>query len=133
MEIPIILTLVFTFLSPFITAFLNRVQWSTETKTLMAMAVSLVIAVLYLIMTGGIADWSQLAVVGPMVFTLQQVVYKFFVKGPANELEIATTSTKSLMALGDHHPDKPAELIAPAAEPAADIFEPIYSGTPAKG
>lgn len=132
MELPIVLVVLFTFLSPFITAYFNRVQWSPQTKTLVAMAVSLVIAVLYVIMTGGLTDLSQIAVVAPVIFTIQQAIYRFFVNGPAKELELKTTSTASLEALGDHHPLNPNTIAEPTA-PDADITVPIYSDTPAKG
>jgi hypothetical protein len=90
MEIPFILTIVFTFLSPFVNAYITRVTWSSETKNLVAIAVSALIAVGYLLMTGGIADWSQLGVVIPAVYGLQQAIYQFILKVPATKFEAAT-------------------------------------------
>lgn len=90
MEIPFIITIVITFFSPFVNAYINKVTWSPETKNLVAIAVSALIAVGYLLMTGGIADWSQLGVVIPAVYGLQQVVYNFILKVPATQFEAAT-------------------------------------------
>lgn len=128
--IPVVLTILFTFLSPFVTAYFNRVQWSAETKTLTAIVVSAVIAVLYLLMTGGIGDWSQLAVVVPAIFGLQQAIFRYFVTGPVKELEIATTSKDSIAAFVAENPESPLAPLAPAPVPDAT---PIYTDTPAKG
>lgn len=84
------LTLVLTFISPFISAYVQKVTWSPKTKTLLAMVLSLAIAVAYLLMTGGIADWSQLAVAIPAVFGIQQAVYAFFLKNIATKFEALT-------------------------------------------
>lgn len=137
MELPIILTIVFTLLSPFVTAFFNRVQWSSETKNLVAIAVSVAIAIIYVLMTGGIADWSQLAVVAPVIYSLQQVIYQFFVKGVAKKIELETTSPESLAGLAAHHPLQTTTVTTvtttPDPTPEPNIFEPIHSDTPAKG
>lgn len=124
--IPVVLTIILTFFSPFVTAYFNRVQWSSEAKNLIAILVSAAIAVIYLILTGGIADWTELGVVIPIVYTLQQTVYQFILKKPAKELEAATTSEASLEKLGEHNPasKKTSEVTA---------VVPIYSDTPSKG
>ena len=87
--IPVVLTIVITFLSPFAVAILNRVRWSSETKNLIGISVSAVIAVVYFIMTGGV-DWGNLAIAIPAVYGLQQAVYNFILKTLANRIEAAT-------------------------------------------
>lgn len=144
MELALPLTFVLTFLSPFLSAYVQNVDWSPKTKTLLAMALSLVIAVLYLLMTGGIADWSQLAVVVPAVFGVQQAVYQFFLKNIATKFEAITqlgslvvtpsaepnkvdiTSDATIKETGDNITvDSPVEIVTPPAE--------ITTETPAKG
>ncbi|QFG12183.1 membrane protein [Arthrobacter phage Racecar] len=90
-ELPLAVTALLTVLSPYITAFFNRVNWSSETKNLVSLSVSIVISVLYLLMTGGIADWSQLGIVIPAVYGLSQLVYQFLLKVSASKFEAATT------------------------------------------
>jgi hypothetical protein len=88
--LPVAITAILAIFSPFINAYINKVTWSAKTKTVVAMAVSLVIAVAYLGFSGMIGDWSQLAVVAPMVYSLQQLVYNFFVKNIATKFEAVT-------------------------------------------
>jgi hypothetical protein len=92
MELPIVLTILLTVLSPYAAAVVNRVQWSSETKNLVALTLSIIIAVLYLLLTGGIADWSQLGIVIPAIYGLQQAAYNFILKNSATKLEAATTA-----------------------------------------
>lgn len=144
MELAIPLTLVLTFFSPFLSAYIQKVDWSPKTKTLLAMALSLVIAVLYLFMTGGIADWTQLAVVIPAVYGVQQGVYAFFLKNIATKFEAMTefgslivtpgyaadkvniTSDATIKETGDNITvDSPVEIVTPPAE--------LTTETPAKG
>ena len=91
MVLPTVLAIIITFFSPYVNAYLQRVTWSSQTKNLLALTVSAVIAILYLIVTGGIADWSQLGVVVPAVYGLQQAAYNFILKNSASRFEAATT------------------------------------------
>lgn len=144
MELALPLTLVLTFLSPFISAYIQNVDWSPKTKTLLAMALSLLIAVLYLVMTGGIGDWSQIGLVIPAVFGVQQAIFQFFLKNIATKFEAITefgslvvspskevdkvniTSDATIKETGDHITvDSPVEIVTPPTEITAD--------TPAKG
>jgi hypothetical protein len=105
MELALPLTLVLTFLSPFLSAYIQKVDWSPKTKTLLAMALSLLIAILYLFMTNGIADWSQLAVAIPAVYGVQQGIYNFFLKNIATKFE-AITEFGSLIVTPNADPEK---------------------------
>lgn len=144
MELALPLTLVLTFLSPFLSAYVQNVDWSPKTKTLLAMVLSLLIAVLYLFMTNGIADWSQLGVAIPAVYGLQQAVYNFFLKNIATKFEAITqlgslvitpsqetgkvdiTSDATIKETGDNITvDAPVEIVTPPAE--------LTTETPAKG
>lgn len=144
MELALPLTLVLTFISPFLSAYIQKVDWSPKTKTLLALALSLVIAVIYLVMTGTIADWSQLAVVIPAVYGVQQLVFQFFLKNIATKFEAITefgslvvspgkatdtvdiTSDATIKETGDHITiDTPVQIVTPPAE--------ITTETPAKG
>lgn len=101
--VPFVITVLITFFSPFANAFIQRVNWSPETKHLVALGVSALIAIGYLLMTGGIGDWSQLGVVIPAVYGLQQAVFAFILKVPATKFEAATT--------------KGAVIVSPATDP----------------
>jgi hypothetical protein len=144
MELALPLTLVLTFLSPFLSAYVQNVDWSPKTKTLLAMALSLLIAVLYLFMTNGIADWSQLGIAIPAVYGLQQAVYNFFLKNIATKFEAITqlgslvitpsqeagkvdiTSDATIEKTGDNITvDSPVEIVTPPEE--------LKTETPAKG
>ncbi len=144
MELALPLTLVLTFLSPFLSAYIQKVDWSPKTKTLLALAMSLLIAVAYLAMTGTIADWSQLAVVIPAVYGLQQLVFQFFLKNIATKFEAITefgslvitpgtetgtvdiTSDATIKETGDNiSVETPVQIVTPPAE--------ITTETPAKG
>jgi membrane-associated HD superfamily phosphohydrolase len=143
-ELALPLTLVLTFLSPFISAYIQNVNWSPKTKTLLAMALSLLIAVLYLIMTGGIGDWSQIGLVIPAVFGVQQAIFQFFLRNIATKFEAITqfgslvitpgtetgtvdiTSDATIKETGDNiSVDTPVQIVTPPAE--------ITTETPAKG
>ncbi len=144
MELALPLTLVLTFLSPFLSAYIQKVDWSPKTKTLLAMVLSLLIAVLYLIMTGGITDWSQIGLVIPAVFGVQQAIFQFFLKNIAAKFEAITqfgslvispgtetgtvdiTSDATIKETGDNiSVDTPVQIVTPPAE--------ITAETPAKG
>jgi len=144
MELALPLTLVLTFFSPFLSAYIQKVDWSPKTKTLLAMVLSLVIAVLYLFMTNGIADWSQLGIAIPAVYGLQQAVYNFFLKNIATKFEAITefgslivtpsatpdkvniTSDATIKETGDNITvDSPVQIVTPPAE--------LKTETPAKG
>lgn len=144
MELALPLTLVLTFFSPFISAYIQNVDWSPRTKTLLAMVLSLLIAVLYLLMTNGISDWSQIGIAIPAVYGLQQAVYNFFLKNIATKFE-AITEFGSLVISPSQEVDKvnitsdatiketgasisvdtPVQIVTPPAE--------ITTDTPAKG
>lgn len=144
MELALPLTLVLTFFSPFLSAYIQKVDWSPKTKTLLAMALSLIIAVLYLSMTNGIADWTQLAVVVPAIFGVQQAVFQFLLRNIATKFEAMTefgslivtagyeadkvniTSDATIKETGDNITvDSPVEIVTPPVE--------LKTETPVKG
>ena len=144
MELAIPLTLVLTFISPFLSAYVQNVNWSPKTKTLLAMILSLLIAILYLVMTGGIGDWTQIGLVIPAVFGVQQAIFQFFLKNVATKFEAMTnfgslvvtpsaevgkvdiTSDATIKETGDKiSVDAPVQI--------SDPPEVLINETPAKG
>lgn len=87
----IILALV-TVLSPLLTAVATRANWSSKTKNAVAAGVSIVIAVVYLVLTGGITDWSNVVLVIPAVYGVQQLVYTQFLKAQAKQIEVTVNA-----------------------------------------
>lgn len=104
MEVPLIITILITMASPYVNAYINKVTWSPEKKNLVALAVSTVIAIGYLLLTGGIADWTQLGVVIPAVYGLQQATYQFILKVPATKFEAATRTDSVILTPTDEGP-----------------------------
>lgn len=89
-DLPIWFIAIAVFLIPFINAGVQKVNWSPRTKTLIALAVSLIVAVLLLWASGGLAV-ANLAVVVPTVFAYQHLIYQFLVKNIATKFEAITT------------------------------------------
>lgn len=104
MEVPIIITVLITMLSPFVNAYINKVTWSATTKNLVALATSFVIAIGYIYFTGGFLGWDQLAVTLTSVYGLGQAVYQFLLKVPASKFEAATRSGSVILTPTDDGP-----------------------------
>lgn len=104
MEVPIIITMLVTMASPFVTAYINKVTWSAQTKNLVALAVSLVIAVAYLYFTGGILGWEQLGVTLTSIYGLQTATYQFILKVPASKFEASTRTDSVILTPNDDGP-----------------------------
>lgn len=90
MELPLILIL--GLVAPFLIALLNRVGWSSKTKQLMAFGVAILLAVIWILMTGGIAGFGFESIVAavPAIYALSQLVYEFLFKNVISKLEAAT-------------------------------------------
>lgn len=148
MELPIVITILITMASPYVNAYINKVTWSPEKKNLVALAVSTVIAIGYLFLTGGIADWTQLGVVIPAVYGLQQATYQFILKVPASKVEAATrqdsviltptdqgpvavTTTESIKAGSDITIEPPVEITPNSI--IEDTLNEIITENPVKG
>lgn len=103
------LLLILGLASPFLIALINKVGWSSTTKQLVAFGVSIVLAVLWLVLTGGIAGFGveQLLAAVPVVYALSQAMYEFFVKNITSKLEAAT--------------DKSAVVVIPAIDNADNL------------
>jgi hypothetical protein len=118
MEIPIVITMLITMASPYLNSFINRVNWSPETKNLVALGTSLLISVAYIYFTGGFVGWAQLGTTLASVYTLQQLTYQFLIKTSATKFEAATT--------------KGAVIVSPAEDPGTvniTTDESIKAGT----
>lgn len=90
MELPLILILGLA--APFVVALLNRVRWSSKTKQLVTFGVSILLALVWLLMTGGVAGFGVESLVAavPAIYALSQIVYEFFLKNVISKLEVAT-------------------------------------------
>lgn len=92
-------------LAPFLIALVSKVKWSSTTKQLVSWGFAIVLAVVWLILTGGLAVFSVesfLAAV-PIIYALSQAVYAFFLKNVLSKIEAAT--------------DKDAVIVIPAEDP----------------
>lgn len=90
----VILALI-TIISPLFVAVATRYSWSSKTKNAVAAIVALVIALGYLVMTGGITDWTNVVTIIPAVYGLQQLVYTQFLKEASAHVQITVNAGKS--------------------------------------
>lgn len=82
-----VVTAIIVIASPLLTSLFTHSAMSSRTKNSIAMIVSLVIAVVYEVLTGGIKDWTNLAYAFPIVYGLQQAVYNTILKDLATQVE----------------------------------------------
>lgn len=98
MEYIIAATAIFTLISPFINAYINKVNWSPKTKSLVAWLTAIIIGTVYVLLTGGIANIYQLFIAAPAIYGYSQAVYQFFVKNIATKFEAITSSDSVVVA-----------------------------------
>jgi len=118
--------------SPFINAAIQRVNWSPKTKTLVALAVSAIIAVVYLLTTGQIADWGQLATVVPVVYGYQQLIFQFFLKNIATKFEALTSPGSLVVSPSESSPGKvniTTDASIEATGSAVEVDPPVQVST----
>lgn len=89
-ELPLAFIVIATFVIPFINAGVQKVNWSPKTKTLIALAVSLIVSVVLLFLTGGLT-LANLATSVPTIFAYQHLIYQFILKNVATKFEAITT------------------------------------------
>lgn len=92
MELILAATAVFVIVSPFINAWINRINWSPKTKSLVAWGVAIAIATFYVLMTGGVGNIYQLFIAAPAIYGYSNAVYQFILKNVATKFEAITTS-----------------------------------------
>lgn len=88
--LPAVITGVLAILSPFITALFTKSSMKSETKGLVGIAVSIVVAVVWVLLTGGfavVAGPEDLAIPIGVIFGIQQAVYNQFFKDLAKDVE----------------------------------------------
>lgn len=73
--LPEILLVAISFFSPYLTAFFTRAGMSSKVKNWIAFGIAAVIAAGYVLMTGGITDWTDLNALA-IVFAIQQLAYR---------------------------------------------------------
>lgn len=98
MEIITGATILFTILLPFINAWINKVTWTAKTKSLVALGTSIVLAIIYVLLTGGIANLAQLWLAIPAIYGASQAIYQFLVKNIATKFEAITTKDSAVVA-----------------------------------
>lgn len=114
--LPVALAAILTFASPFIAAIINNPKWTYQAKSLTALALSLIIAVVYLALSGQGLNWADLATTVPLVFSIQQLTYNFLVRDITKTIEQKTTptSTEVVVVPVETTPDPDTEPSPPA-------------------
>lgn len=105
MELAIAATAFFAIISPFINAWINNVNWSPKTKSLVAWITAIILGTAYVLFTGGIANIYQLFIAAPVIYGYTQAVYQFLVKNIATKFE-AITSKDSAIVTPSEDPSK---------------------------
>lgn len=83
----VVITAVFTVVSPLAIAWKKNPHWSTALKTGLPILVSVVIAIGYLFMTGGFNTGFDIFTAILTVYGVQQLVYTTILKNMAEKLE----------------------------------------------
>ena len=133
-----VVTAIIVIASPLLTSLFTHSAMSSRTKNAIAMVVSLAIAVVYEVLTGGISDWTNLAYAFPIVYGLQQAVYNTILKSLATTVEATIgVAPKGSGAAVTDVPTAPADVVpaAPVVAPVPDVpAAPVaVVETPAKG
>lgn len=83
----VVITAVFTVVSPLAIAWKKNPHWSTALKTGLPILVSVAIAIVYLLMSGGFEDGVDIFTAILTVYGVQQLVYTTILKNMAEKLE----------------------------------------------
>lgn len=121
-----VVTAIVVIASPLLTSLFTHTAMSSRTKNTIAMVVSLAIAVVYEVLTGGITDWANLAYAFPIVYGLQQAVYNTILKSWATRVE----ATVGVAPKGS---GAAAVDVVPSAAPAVSAEAAPILETPAMG
>lgn len=89
---------VFILLSPFINAGIQNVTWTPKQKALLAWGVSIVLALAFLFVTGGVSSLTNIFIAAPTVYGYQQAIYTFLIKNIATKFEAITTPGSIVVA-----------------------------------
>lgn len=92
--VPELILAAITILTPLVSAVAIQSKWDPKMKNAVAFGISLVLAVGYLLLTGGIADWTDVPAAVLAVYGLQQLVYKQFLHELSKRIEAVTDINK---------------------------------------
>lgn len=95
--LPAVVTAFLTVISPYVTALFTNFEMSSKTKNLIALGFSAVVAVVYVLLSGGFAEVTtitDLAAPLGIVYAVQQLAYNLFLKGSVKKVEATKGVTK---------------------------------------
>lgn len=92
--LPEILLVAISFFSPYLTAFFTKAGMSSKVKNWIAFGIAAVIAAGYVLMTGGITDWTDLNALA-IVFAIQQLAYRQILAKSVTNVEASVGVGKS--------------------------------------
>ena len=115
--------------SPLLTSVFTHTGMTSRTKNTVAMIVSLVIAVVYEVVTGGITDWTNILYAFPVVYGLQQAVYNTLLRAVATNIEANVGVVSKTVGSGVQ-----AEAVTTKAADGSEVVLAVPAQeTPAKG
>lgn len=87
---------------PFFISFLKNTDWSSKTKQIVSVAVSLVVAVGITAVDNGVnlGDWKQLVANLAVIFTVAQVFYQQYFGGTAVNAKLESIGVGSTKVVG---------------------------------
>lgn len=127
-QLPVALVGLLTLLSPYITALFTRTSMAPKAKYVVAIAVSALIAVVWVLFNGGIDSWEKFFVALPVVFGVGQGIYGLLLKDSVKIVE-ATKGLTDTSAVKDEQIVTAEEEVAAVEAAAPESAEE----SPAKG
>lgn len=140
-SLPTVLITAAAVLSPYLTALFIRANMSEKVKQIISAAVSIVLALGYVVLKGDVTDWETFVKAVPAVYMTSQLMYALFLKSSAKKVEAQyglTVKSEEPTALTDEQVAKEvakAEAEADETPVAADELVVVApeDETPRKG
>lgn len=86
-SLPTVLITAAAVLSPYLTALFIRANMSEKVKQIISAAVSIVLALGYVVLKGDVTDWETFVKAVPAVYMTSQLMYALFLKSSAKKVE----------------------------------------------
>lgn len=126
-QLPVALVGLMTLLSPYITALFTKTSMSPKAKQVVALVVSALISVVWVLLNGGVDSWQKFFVAVPVIFGIGQALYGLLLKDSVKIVE-ATQGIKDAPVVID---GPVLGVKVPVGD--ADVVVAAEDETPAKG
>ena len=86
-SLPTVLVTAAAIISPYLTAIFTRTGMSPKVKNIIAVVVSVVLALGYTLLKGDVTDWDTFWTAVPAIYATSQLMYVLFMKNGAKKVE----------------------------------------------